>query len=417
MMFCKTAAPTALSTPQPARFWLARHRDEFLLSLARQGYAGRTIKTFRRMVDRLCGKAEAHGFAPDALDADGMRELADACPRSGTPYMERELAMATRRFTDHLVNAGAIAAACAPPPPPGSPEQLCEELDHWLRHHRGMFGSRLRTYRNELQRLIAFCCTATGTVDDLADITPEVVFALVDRDAGKGGWRLPYLRNILRFLFWSGRVPRDLSAAIPRSASRRPDGSPRHLEPETVGGLLGATRGDAPSDLRDYAMLLLMARLGLRAQEVAAIRLDDIDWGAGRMVVRGKGAQLDHVPIPVDVGEAVVAWVRDGRRGDSRHLFVCVRPPYAPFTSSLPVRRALRKAYRRAGLAPPGGQARTHALRHGLAMALMGGGSSLEEIGDVLRHRSSVSTTAYAKYDRSALHALVRPWPVAGGSR
>ena len=417
MMSCTKAAPPARSTPAPDPFWLSRHRDEFLESLACQGYARRTIKTFRRMVDRLCREAEAHSFGPDALDADGMRELADACPRSGTPYMERDLAMATRRFTDYLVNAGAVDAACPPPPEPGSPEQLCEELDHWLRHHRGMFGSRLRTYRNELQRLVAFCSTATGKVDVLACIMPEIIFALLDRDAGKGGWRLPYVRNILRFLFWSGRVPRDLSAAIPRSASQRPDGSPRHLEPDVVRGLLDAIQGDRPQELRDYAMLLLMACLGLRGQEVVAIRLDDIDWGAGRMVVRGKGAQFDHLPIPVDVGEAIVAWVRDGRRGDSRHLFVGVRPPYAPFTSSWPVRRALLKAYRRAGLAPPGGQARTHALRHGLAMALMDRGSSLEEIGNVLRHRSTSSTTAYAKYNRGALHALVRPWPVSGGSR
>ena len=418
MMSRKTAAPTAPPTPPPDRFWLTRHRDEFLESLARQGYAGGTIKTFRRMVDRLCAEAEAHGFVPGTLDVDGMRELADGCPRSGTPYMERDLAMATRRFTGHLVAAGAIPAARPQPPPAGSTEHLCRELDHWLRHQRGMFGGRLRTHRNELRRVMAFCCTGTGTgtVEDLARITPEVLFALVDRDSGKGGWRLPYLRNILRFLFATGRLPRDLSAAIPRSASPRPDGSPRHLEPEVVRRLLEAIRSDRPRDLRDYAMLRLMARLGLRAQEVVALRLEDVDWGAGRMLVRGKGGQLDHLPIPVDVGEAMVAWLRDGRRGDSRRLFASVRPPYAPLTSWT-VRRALRRAYQRAGLTPSRGEARTHALRHGLAMALLDGGSSLEEIGNVLRHRSAASTTAYAKYDHRALHGLVRPWPVAGGSR
>ena len=191
----KTAPPTAPSTPPPDRFWLTRHRDEFLESLACRGYARGTIKSFRRMVDRLCAGAEARGFVPGTLDVDGMRELADACPRSGTPYMERELAMATRRFTDHLVDAGAIPAACPQPPPPGSAEHLCRELDHWLRHQRGIYGGRLRAHCNELRRVMAFCCTATGTAGDLARITPEVLFALVDRDSGKGGWRLPYLRN------------------------------------------------------------------------------------------------------------------------------------------------------------------------------------------------------------------------------
>ena len=280
-----------------------------------------------------------------------------------------------------------------------------------------MFGNRLAVYRNVMQRIIGFCCTATGTAEDLAAITPEAVFAFLDGYAGRAGWRLPYVRNILRFLFWSGRTPRDLSDAIPAAPGGRPHGLPRHLEASVVHKLLEAVRGDGAIDLRDHAMLLLMARLGLRAQEVVRIRLDDIDWGAGQMLVRGKGRQLDRVPIPVDVGEALVTWLCNARKGNSRHVFVCVRPPYAPFTSSLPVRRALGKAYRRAVLVPLRGQVRTHALRHGLAMVLLDRGSSLGEIGDVLRHRSARSTTAYARYDHGALRALARPWPVPGEER
>ena len=413
-----TSHKAALSTIPPTDpYWLIQHRNEFLESLALQGYAKRTIKTYRIMVSRLCAEAEARSLGPDALDSGVIGELASACPRSGTSHMECELAMATRRFTDFLIHAGVIAPANPIPPPPGSTEQLCMELDGWLRHHRGMFGNRLRTHRNELQRIITFCCTASGTVEDLVSITPEVIFALLDRDSGKGGWRLAYLRNILRFLFWSGRVPRDLSEAIPKLACKRPDGLPRHLEPSVVRRLLDAVRGQRPRDLRDHAMLLLMARLGLRAQEVIAIRLDDIDWEASRILIHGKNRQLDHLPIPVDVGEAIVAWVLGGRQGGSRHLFVCVRPPYARFTASLNVLRALRRAYERAGLIPPGGQVRTHALRHGLAMKLLDAGSSLEEVGDVLRHRSAQSTTAYVQYDLGALRPLARRWPVGGESR
>ena len=126
------------------------------------------------------------------------------------------------------------------------------------------------------------------------------------------------MRNILRFLFWSGRTPRDLSGAIPAAPGGRPDGLPRHLEASVVHKLLEAVRGDCAIDLRDHAMLLLMARLGLRAQEVVAIRLDDIDWGAGQMLVRGKGRQFDRVPLPVDVGEAIVTWLCNARKGNSR---------------------------------------------------------------------------------------------------
>ena len=414
MASCK---PARSAFPPTNTHWLSPHRSAFLESLAAQGYAVRTVKSFRLMVSRLCAEAQTRGIKPYTLDANVMRELADACPRTGTSYMERELAMATRRFTAYLVDVGVIAPVTPTSPPPGSPQQLCTELDHWLRNHQGMFGSRLKVYRKVMQRIIGFCCTTTDTVEELAAITPEAVFGFLDGYAGKAGWRLPYVRNILRFLLWSGRTPRNLSDAIPVAPAGRPHGLPRHIETSVVHKLLEAIRGDCAIDRRDHAMLLLMARLGLRAQEVVGIRLDDIDWGAGQMLVRGKGRQLDRVPIPVDVGEAIVTWLCNARKGSSRRLFVCVRPPYAPFTSSGPVRRALRKAYRRAGLVPPGGQARTHALRHGLAMALLDGGSSLAEIGDVLRHRCARSTTAYARYDHGALRALARPWPVPGEER
>ena len=130
-----------------------------------------------------------------------------------------------------------------------------------------------------------------------------------------------------------------------------------------------------------------------------------------------EGRQFDRVPIPVDVGEAIATWLCNGRKGSSRHVFVCLRPLYARLTSSGPVRRALRKAYRRAGLVAPGDQARTHAWRHGLTMALLDGGSSLGEIGDVLHHRCARLTTAYARYHHRALRALARPWPVPGEER
>ena len=170
--------------------------------------------------------------------------------------------MATRRFTTYLVDVGVIAPVTPTSPPPGSPQQLCTELDHWLRNHQGMFGSRLKVYRNVMQRLIGFCCTTTATVEDLAAITPEAVFGFLDGYAGKAGWRLPYVRNILRFLFWSGRTPRNLSDAIPVAPAGRPHGLPRHLETSVVHKLLEAVRGDCAIDRRDHAMLLLMGPLG-----------------------------------------------------------------------------------------------------------------------------------------------------------
>ena len=415
-MSCCISPPSA-STSMDTSWW-APHRGAFLNALAAQGYAERTLDTFRLMTGRLCAELDARGLAAEEVDAGMLADLAAACPRTGSPSMERDLISVTRRFADYLVDSDAIAPMPAPPPPAsGSLEQLSAQFDAWLRQHRGMFGGRLREHRTLLKRFMTFCRTGTRKPDDPGAVTPESIFAFVDRFPGKSNWRLPYLRNILRFLFWSGRLPRDLTDAVPRSARSRPDGLPRHLEPDTVRTLIEAARGDSPRERRDHAMLLMMARLGLRGQEAIAVRLDDIDWRAGRMLIHGKGGQSDRMPLPVDVGETIVAWVRNGRKGSSRHLFVSVRPPYRPFTSSLTIRRAFRQAYERAGLTPPRGQARTHALRHSLAMDLLGRGASLEEIGDVLRHRSHQSTTVYARYDIEALRPLARSWPVPGAMR
>ena len=160
-------------------------------------------------------------------------------------------------------------------------------------------------------------------------------------------------------------------------------------------------------------MLLTMARLGLRGQEIISIRLDDIDWQAGEVLIRGKGARRAAMPLPVDVGEAMADWIRHGRRRSSRHLFVSVRPPFLPFTSSIPVRRRLRRAYAASGVRPPGGEIRCHVFRHSLAMNLLQGGTPLADIGNLLRHGSAETTTLYARHDIQALRPLARPWPVS----
>lgn len=406
---------TTEHAPATERFWLHAHQAGFLQSLADQGYSERSISTYGRFSSRLCNVAETRGIGPETFDADVMAELVDACPTTGTPCMKQELATVARRFADHLTGAGAMAGPDRSAPASGAVERLCAEMDLWLRSERGMYGDRLRRHPKILIRFLDRCRKDTGTLRDLATVTAEDVLAFADEINGPGSWRLAYLRNILRFLFRSGRMPRDLSAAVPGTPRSRTDGLPRHLDPETVERLLEAIRGESPRDRRDHAMLLLMARLGLRAQEVVAMRIDDIDWKVGRMLVRGKRGQLDHMPVPVDVGEAIVSWLRDGRRGRSRHLFVGLRPPFADLPSSEPVRAALRRAFRLAGVAPPRGQVRTHALRHGLAMRLLNQGSSLEEIGDVLRHRSGASTTAYARHDVETLRELARPWPEGAG--
>lgn len=161
---------------------------------------------------------------------------------------------------------------------------------------------------------------------------------------------------------------------------------------------------------RDYAILLLLARLGLRRGEVAALGLEDIDWRAGELKVRGKGASVERLPLPAEPGEAIAAWLTDGRPAcETRAVFTTLRPPGRPLTSGA-IGHVVRTASRTAGIPQIG----AHRLRHTLATEMLRAGASLPEVGQVLRHRSARSTAIYAKVDQIALVPLARPWPGAG---
>jgi integrase len=164
-------------------------------------------------------------------------------------------------------------------------------------------------------------------------------------------------------------------------------------------------------------MSLLMARLGLRAPEVIAIQLDDIDWRAGEILIRGKGKLHDRMPLPSDAGEAIVEYIQNERKGDSRTLFVSAKTPHPPFKDAQILNTLLRDAFDRTRLKPPQKYVGSHLLRHSLATDMLRKGASLDEIGDVLRHRSRMTTTIYAKYDIDALRSIARRWPVEGDVR
>lgn len=202
-----------------------------------------------------------------------------------------------------------------------------------------------------------------------------------------------------------GQVPSP--AAVPTVAGWRLDSLPRGLEAGRAAQLLDSCDLNSPVGRRDRAMMILLIRLGLRAGEVAALELDDFDWHRGEVVIRGKGDRRERLPLPVDVGEAVVAYVTSGRpKVPSRRLFMRVRAPIAPATKSS-VQRAVRQACDRVGIPWCG----THRLRHTAATAMLRAGASLPEVGQVLRHRSIATTAIYAKVDRVGLRTLARPWP------
>jgi integrase/recombinase XerD len=216
------------------------------------------------------------------------------------------------------------------------------------------------------------------------------------------------LRSLLGFLHADGTLAVSLSTAVPSVAARRLAGLPRPLTASEVRALLEACDRRTTVGRRDYAMVVLLSRLGLRSGEVARLALDDIDWRAGEIVVSGKGSRIERLPLPADVGEAVAGYLRRGRPASAqgRTVFVRVRAPHRGLSSG-GVTQAVFAAGQRAGL----GAVYAHRLRHSAATAMLAGGAPLAEIGQVLRHRRVLTTAIYAKVDVASLATIVRPWP------
>ncbi len=243
-----------------------------------------------------------------------------------------------------------------------------------------------------------------------AQVTAFVVARCPGQSRGAAKMTVTALRSLLGFLHVQGVIGRSLVGAVPSAASWRLSGLPRALEPEQVRGLLDSCDRLTPAGRRDFAVLTMLVRLGLRAGEVAGLGLDDIDWRVGELVVVGKGRRAERLPLPVDVGEAITAYLQDGRptSAQDRALFQRVRAPHHGLTTG-GITQIVVSAARRAGV----GQIHAHRLRHTAATQMLRAGAPLEEIGQVLRHRQPLTTAIYAKVDRDTLRTLARPWPGA----
>jgi integrase/recombinase XerD len=215
-------------------------------------------------------------------------------------------------------------------------------------------------------------------------------------------------RPFLRYLYVEGLVATPLVWAVPAAASQRDRSLPRGVQPAVVARLLGSCDRRRTVGRRDYAIVLLLVRLGLRAGEVAAITLQDVDWRRGEILIYGKGNRRDLLPLPVDVGEAVVSYLRRRTADRCPAVFATTQAPRGPLTRSA-VSGVVRRACVRAGVPVIG----AHRLRYTAATGMLAGGASLEEIAQVLRHRDVKTTAIYATVDRARLRPLARPWPGA----
>jgi site-specific recombinase XerD len=302
----------------------------------------------------------------------------------------------------------------APQPAVLAPQTWAEELvdgyRRWLLTERGLGVKVARGYVDSVRPFVAV--HAAGGEAGLRDLGAGDVTAFLTagsrRLAPKTVQRLATaLRSLLRFWHLQGLISGPLDQAVPKVANRRP-GLPHPLESRQVQALLASCDCGTADGRRDLAMLTLLARMGLRAGEVAGLRLDDIDWRLGEITIAGKGNRRDKLPLPPDAGEAVAVYLQHGRPSTAldRSVFIRIKAPHRGLTSG-GVTQAVAAAARRAGL----GTIYAHRLRHSAASAMLAQGGSLAEIGQVLRHRRPHTTAAYTKVNIEALRVLARPWP------
>jgi site-specific recombinase XerD len=294
-------------------------------------------------------------------------------------------------------------------------DALLERYHDWLAGDKGLAPRTIGRYEVTARRFLEERRAMTGRATDLPELTGADVTAFLLKECarltvGSAKGRVTDLRSLLRFLFLEGVTPVALATAVPPVGGWRETGLPATLAASDVRALLDSCDRGHPTGRRDFAILTLLARLGLRAAEVAGLELSGIDWRAGEIVVRGKSRRVDRLPLPVDVGEALVAYLADGRpQVACRTLFLTAHAPRRAMHPNT-VSGVVRYACVRARLGPVG----AHRLRHALASELLRRGAALPEISQVLRHRDLATTAIYAKVDRVALRAVARPWPGAG---
>jgi site-specific recombinase XerD len=383
---------------------LAVHAAGFAVFLAEAGYTPLSAANQVRVLAHLSRWMEGCGLAPGELAGERLGEFLAARREAGyTCWLsERGLAPLMRFLRD----AGVVPAA-GPAVLAGAVDLLVGRYRAYLETERGLAASTVRYCTGEARGFLA------GRVERLAGLGAAEISGFVAAECGRrstGSAKIlvTALRSLLRFLVLEGLVAPGLQNAVPAVAGWRGGGLPKALPGGQVAALLAACDRETATGRRDFAVLTLLARLGLRACEVSALELGDIDWRAGTVTVRGKGRRVEQLPLPSDAGEALAGYLRDGRAGGGgcRRVFLLSRAPGGGMSPGA-VKAVVRNACRRAGLPEAG----AHRLRHSAATGMLRAGAPLAEIGQVLRHRSLSTTAIYAKVDHGALAQLALPWP------
>jgi site-specific recombinase XerC len=392
---------------------LASHVPGFWEYLSGRGYTVLSGANQVRVMAHVSRWLLSEELGPDELTSERVESFLEARRAEGYTCWLSQRGVAP--LLDFLRSEG-----LAPMPVPEAPvtpmEKLLADYCRYLVDERGLVSSTIDNHERVARLFLGERCRAHHgelALEDLTarEVTDFVVAECPERSVGSAKLLVTGLRSLLRYLHVSATVPGSLASAVPAVAGWRGGGLPRGLPAAQVQQLLGSCDRRRSIGRRDFAILMVLARLGLRAGEVAALALDDIDWRAGEVVVRGKGRRHERLPLPSDVGEAVVGYLSRGRpSSDDRGLFLRARAPHGPISGGA-VQGVVVQACGRAGLPRIG----SHRLRYSVATDMVRAGGSLAEVGQVLRHRSTSTTAIYAKVDRVVLGDLALPWPSTGG--
>ena len=380
--------------------------DGYRAWLAGRGYAPGTVINMLAMAG-LGRWMDARDFAASDLDRVVVAEFRDAMRTAGMRNVPG--AHGLDRLLQYLEHEGVRAASAVPAT---SVEELVQRYRRWLVGDRGLAEATVERYV-KLARLF-LTQRSTELVHSVENLTGTdiVAFLLQESDrlsVGSVKGRVAELRSLLKFLYLQGLTPRPLATVVPPVAGWRDTGVPKAIPAADVQLLLGGCARSHPIGVRDFAMLMLVARLGLRSAEVARLELGDIDWRAGQIILRGKASRQEGMPLPVDVGEALTAYLTQARPSTRiRQVFLAAKAPMRPIPPGL-VSDVTHRACDRAGLPRIG----AHRLRHSLATEMLRRGATIVEVSQVLRHRDLATTAIYAKLDYAALRAVARPWPGA----
>ena len=389
----------------------APHIDDFAVTLVEQGFKRGWARSLLRGVAHLGHWLDRRSLTLAELDEEVLKDFRKhlsrcRCVRGNKGRLEY-CRSGSRRFLSWARAQGlAPAALCESVPP------LIQSFEKWMLEHRKVASSTLGNYRLQLRRFL----DAAGDDPVRYNATSIRDFILVQSQRtgpSRAKSAVTAVRMLLRYLSLTGQCAPELIDAVPTIAHWKLGPLPRYLSTEVIDQMVESCDQTTASGRRDRAVLLLITRLGLRAGDVAALRLGDIDWSTATIMVSGKSRRETRLPLPQDVGDAILAWLAEGRPvQDDSHVFVTARAPVGSLhprsVGGIAARAAERVAKRTGAIIPRVG---AHVLRHSAATSLLREGMSLSAIGALLRHRSLETTTIYAKVDVDLLGTIARPWP------